>query len=154
DWTPFVEAVHRHRRFLITTHVRPDGDGLGSMKALGNTLVHHKKEVQLVIPSTLPDRYRFLDPEGQIAQLPQAGAGSWNTDVAIVLDTGTWNQLDDFAPLFKGLHADKFVIDHHLTQDDLGAVRLVDTSAEATGRLVYEAILALGGPLTETAAGY
>src|SRR5262249_5828659 len=38
----------------------------------------------------------------------------------------------------------KVVIDHHFTQDDLGALRLVDTTAEATGRLVYEACQALG----------
>src|SRR5437588_6100216 len=31
DWTPLVEIVHRHQRFLLTTHIRPDGDGLGSM---------------------------------------------------------------------------------------------------------------------------
>jgi phosphoesterase RecJ-like protein len=152
DWRPFVEAVRRHRRFLLTTHVRPDGDGLGSIKALGDTLVQQKKEVQLVIPSNLPERYRFLDPEGQIARFSE-GDGRWkNNEVVIVLDTGTWNQLDEFGPFLKSLHAEKFVIDHHLTQDDLGAVRLVDTSAEATGRLVYEAILALGGPLTMAAA--
>ena len=46
----------------------------------------------------------------------------------------------------------KVVIDHHLTQDDLGALRLVDTSAEATGRLVFEAAAALGVPLSEFAA--
>jgi phosphoesterase RecJ-like protein len=44
------------------------------------------------------------------------------------------------------------VIDHHPTQDDLGALRLVDTNAEATGRLVFEAVTALGGPLTPKAA--
>src|SRR5262249_11689677 len=54
--------------------------------------------------------------------------------------------------LLKSLDVPKVVIDHHLTQDDLGAVRLVDTSAEATGRLVYEALTALGGPLTPEAA--
>ena len=66
DWKPFVELVHAHRRFLLTTHVRPDGDGLGSMLALGDTLRRKGNEVRLVIASTLPGRYRFLDPEGAI----------------------------------------------------------------------------------------
>src|SRR5204863_454283 len=56
--------------------------------------------------------------------------------------------LGDFGAFLPQLPAAKAVIDHHLSQDDLGAVRFVDTSAEATGRLVYEAIQALGGPLT------
>ena len=38
DWSPFVDFVRRHRRFLLTTHVRPDGDGLGSMLALAEVL--------------------------------------------------------------------------------------------------------------------
>src|SRR5262249_45987727 len=54
--------------------------------------------------------------------------------------------------LLKSLAVPKAVIDHHMTQDDLGATRLVDTTAEATGRLVFEAINALGGPLSPEAA--
>jgi len=50
------------------------------------------------------------------------------------------------------LRVPRAVIDHHMTQDDLGALRLVDTTAEATGRLVFEAINALGGPLSPAAA--
>jgi phosphoesterase RecJ-like protein len=46
------------------------------------------------------------------------------------------------------------VIDHHVSQDDLGAVRLVDTTAEATGRLVFEAVAALGDPLSGQAANH
>ena len=38
DWSPFVDIVQRHQRFLLTTHVRPDGDGLGSMLALADTI--------------------------------------------------------------------------------------------------------------------
>ena len=38
DWSSFVDFVHKHQRFLLTTHVRPDGDGLGSMLALSDAL--------------------------------------------------------------------------------------------------------------------
>jgi bifunctional oligoribonuclease and PAP phosphatase NrnA len=44
------------------------------------------------------------------------------------------------------------VIDHHVSQDDLGAVRFLDTTSESTGRLVYEASRALGQPLSRKAA--
>ena len=66
DWSPFVELVRRHQRFLLTTHVRPDGDGLGSMLALDDVLRRLGKEVQLVIASMMPARYQFLDPERRI----------------------------------------------------------------------------------------
>jgi phosphoesterase RecJ-like protein len=154
DWAPFVDLVRRHQRFLITTHVRPDGDGLGSMLALAEVLRQHGKETQLVIASSLPPRYRFLDPENRIQVFAPPGDAWRKADIAIVLDTGTWNQLASFAPFLRGLTVPRVVIDHHQTQDDLGALQLINATAEATGRLVYEAILALGGPLSATAAGY
>jgi len=152
DWSPFVEIVRRHQRFLFTTHVRPDGDGLGSMKALALALQQLGKQVQLVIASSMPPRYRFLDPEGAIAQFSPPGDSWRQAEVAIILDTGTWNQLGNFGPFLRTLPAAKLVIDHHQTQDDLGAIRLVDATAEATGRLVAEAIGALGVPLSSGVA--
>src|SRR4029077_8422620 len=75
-----------------------------------------------------------------------------NAEAVIVLDTGTWNQLDDVGPFLRDLPAAKAVIDHHMTQDDLGATQFVDTTAEATGRLVFEAVNALDVPLPKRAA--
>jgi bifunctional oligoribonuclease and PAP phosphatase NrnA len=152
DWKPFVELVQAHRRFLLTTHVRPDGDGLGSMLALGDTLRRRGNEVRLVIASTVPGRYRFLDPEGTIEHCDEQSPPRIDSDLLIVLDTGTWNQLGAFGPALRASPAAKLVIDHHQTQDDLGASRFVDTTAEATGRLVFEAIAALGEKLSEKAA--
>jgi phosphoesterase RecJ-like protein len=152
DWAPFVDIVNRNRRFLLTTHIRPDGDGLGSMLALADVLEQGGKQVRMVIASSMPPRYRFLDTEGRIEQFVVPGERWRDAQVTMVLDTGTWNQLDTFGPFLRGLACTKVVIDHHQTQDDLGGLRLVDTSAEATGRLIFEAIVALGGPMTEKAA--
>ena len=150
DWTPFVELVRAHRRFFLTTHVRPDGDGLGSMLALGGVLRRRGNQVRLVIATSLPGRYRFLDSEGTIEHWGEPQ--EIDADLILILDTGTWNQLGAVGPLVRSSAAKKVVIDHHQTQDDLGATRFVDTTAEATGRLVFEAITALGDKLPEKAA--
>ena len=148
DWTPLIDLLRSPSRVLLTTHVRPDGDGLGSMLALAEVLERKGREVRRVIASVLPARYQFLDPEGRIHRIPTgATAADYEADCVCILDTGTWNQLGDFGPILRSLSVPKVVIDHHQTQDDLGAVRFVDTSAEATGRLVFEAIRALGEPL-------
>jgi len=152
DWAPFVEMVRRHKRFVVTTHVRPDGDGLGSMLALDEVLRNMGKEVHLTVASALPHRYLFLDPERRLRNFEPPGEVYKDTEAALVLDTGTWNQLGSFGPWFAKLSAAKAVIDHHLTQDDLGAQRFIDASAEATGRLIYEAITALEQPLPPRAA--
>ncbi len=154
DWAPFVQFVRLHQRFLLTTHVRPDGDGLGSILALADTLRRHDKQVQTVVASSVPPRYHFLDPERSVERFTLPGERWRGADAVIVLDTGTWNQLGEFADFLRPSSAARTVIDHHLTQDDLGALRLVDATAEATGRLVHEAITALGGPLTEKAANW
>src|SRR6516164_4894421 len=153
DWTPFVDLVKRHQRFLVTTHIRPDPDGLGSQLGLAEALQHLGKEVRMVIASTWPPRYNFLDPEPKrIKRFTPPGDDLRDVDAVIVVDTGTWNQLGEFAPFLKSLSAKKVVIDHHPTQDDLGAIRFVDTSSESSGRLVYEAIGALGVPVTPVMA--
>src|SRR5262245_28178915 len=152
DWTPFVTSVRTHQRFLLTTHVRPDPDGLGSMLGLAEILEGMGKEARMVISSNWPPLYDFLDPQHRIQRFQPPGDDYRRYDTIIVLDTGTWNQLGDFAGFMKTQSVAKLVIDHHITQDDLGAVRLVDTTAEATGRLVYEAIQALGRPLTPRVA--
>jgi phosphoesterase RecJ-like protein len=144
DWTPFVELVRRHDRFLLMTHVRPDGDGLGSQLALADALRRLGKTARVAIASDLPDRYRFLAPEGSVERFRAPGAEFRDAGAILVLDTGTWNQLKEFGPFMRGMDVPKAVIDHHFTQDDLGGIRLLDTTAEATARLVYEATLALG----------
>jgi bifunctional oligoribonuclease and PAP phosphatase NrnA len=152
DWAPFVAFVRQHQRFLLTTHIRPDSDGLGSLLALGEALHLRGKTVRPIIASAWPPRYDFLDPGKTIERFTLPGDTWRDVDAVIVLDTGTKNQLGDFASFLTGLPAAKVVIDHHLSQDDLGAMRFVDVTAEATGRLIYEAIQALGGPLTPTMA--
>ena len=79
DWAPFVDLVHRHQRFLLTTHVRPDGDGIGSILGLGETLKQMGKEVRLVLPSSFPPRYRFLDPQQRIEVFSKPGDAWRNT---------------------------------------------------------------------------
>jgi phosphoesterase RecJ-like protein len=152
DWSPFVALVERSRRFLLTTHVRPDGDGLGSMLALADALEARGKAVRMAVASTLPPRYDFLGVPARVRRFAPPGDDLRDSDAVVVLDTGTWNQLGDLGGLIRALDVPRAVIDHHLTQDDLGAVRFVDTTAEATGRLVYEAVTALGGPLGADAA--
>jgi phosphoesterase RecJ-like protein len=152
DWSGFVDLVRKHQRFLITTHVRPDPDGLGSQLALADVLESMGRQVQMVIASDWPPRYNFLDPERRIARYAPPGDANKQTEVIVVLDTGTWNQLGNFGDFIRTSTAKKVVIDHHISQDDLGALHLKDISAEATGRLVFEAAQALGQTLSKRAA--
>ncbi len=153
DWSPFVAFVRSHQKFLIMTHVRPDGDALGSEIGLACALRQLGKSVRVAVASDLGPRYEFANtPSTPIERFRAPGTEFRDVDAIIVVDTGTWGQLGDFGPFMRSMSCGKAVIDHHRTQDDMGGLRFVDTTAEAAGRLVYEATRALDVPLTAEAA--
>jgi phosphoesterase RecJ-like protein len=137
---------------MLTTHVRPDADGLGSLQALAEAMESRGKRVERILPSEPPPRCDFLDGEHRMRVFTPPGDELRDCDALIVLDTGTWNQLADVGPFVRTFTGEKVVIDHHATQDDLGATRFVDTNVEATGRLAVDAIHALGATVTPTMA--
>lgn len=154
DWSSFPAFVRSATRFALLTHVRPDGDALGSQLALASALERLGKTVRVLVASPVPDRYHFLDPDKRIERFTAESDAIRTADAIIVVDTGTWNQLGDCGPAMRERAVPKAVIDHHQTQDDLGAVRYVDTASESCCRLVAEAIDALGVPIDEPTARY
>ena len=154
DWSPLVEFLRRHDRPLLMTHVRPDADGLGSQLGLADALRALGKRPRVMIASKLPPRYAFLDPGRTVIEDFHTAANVAECDCVVVLDTGTWNQLDDFGDWLKQSPVPRAVIDHHRTQDDLGGLAFVDTGAEAAGRLAHEIIVALGVPVSPAAANH
>jgi bifunctional oligoribonuclease and PAP phosphatase NrnA len=151
DWTPLADLIETRDRFLVTTHVRPDGDALGSEVGLVGLLRQHGKDVRVVNASPTPPRYDFLDPQATLFEhfgKSVQPAELADRQVAIVLDLSSWNQLGDMAGFIRAFPGPRVVIDHHLSEDDLGATVLKDSTAEATGTLVLRAIRALGASLT------
>src|SRR6266508_1061179 len=113
DWPPLVDLVHRHQRFLLTTHIRPDGDAVGSILGMDAALRHHGKDVRMVVDSHVAARYAFLYPDGAIEHFAPPG-DPWRrfAEVVIVLDTSAWSQLGKaFGPFFRSLTIPKVVID-------------------------------------------
>jgi bifunctional oligoribonuclease and PAP phosphatase NrnA len=157
DWTPLANLIHKHDRFLVTTHVRPDGDALGSEVGMAGLLRQKGKDVRVVNASMTPPRYDFLDPDRTLFEHFGTKVESKDLadrEVAIVLDLSSWGQLGDMAGWLKSFPGPRLVIDHHVSQDDLGATVIKDTEAEATGSLVVQAIRAIGGTITpEMATG-
>ena len=150
DWSLFVDLVTANRRFVLTSHVRPDCDALGSELALGAVLERLGKEVAICNAFAVPPNYRFLDPAGKLLQLgvDLQSAELEAYDALIVLDTSAWAQLGAMGEVIRSTRLRKLVIDHHVSGDDLGAELFKDTHAEATGRLVVEAADALKVDLT------
>ncbi len=154
DWSRFAALVEGNRRFALTSHVRPDCDAVGSELAMAYVLEQSGKEVRIVNPFEVPPNLRFIDPQGKLGTLGADGAQAWldSIDVLMVLDTTAWAQLGAMGDVIRTTKATKMVVDHHVSGDELGAELFKDPTAEATGRLVFEAAEKMGVALVPDVA--
>ncbi len=152
DWPAFIQLIKSNQRFVLTTHIRPDCDALGSCLGMAGVLETIGKQVRIVTGQATPPNLKFIDPRNQVEALGNDVSVNElltdKTDVLMVLDTSAWAQLGPMGEFVRRTTAKKAVLDHHMSSDDLGAVEFKNTSAEATGRLVVEAADQLGVKLT------
>jgi phosphoesterase RecJ-like protein len=150
DWPQIQNEIDRHRRFVITTHMNPDGDGLGAELGLSAYLESLGKDVRIINPDGLPARYRFLNQEAKYESYDPAEHESYiaTCDVVIVLDISRWERLDTLGERLRQRSGLTICIDHHPFESN-GMANLygVDLGAAATGQLVYEMVRDRGRPL-------
>ena len=142
----FGGVVAGHSSFVIMSHVRPDGDAIGSQVALGFALMAMGKTVYLVNEDGVPESLAFLAGSEKVTTPP---ADPLEVEVAIALDTATKPRLGE-----KSLHAAskaKFWvnIDHHISNPAYGDLNIIDGTSPATGQILYQLIRALELPLTD-----
>lgn len=137
------------RRVALSTHINADGDGCGSESALARLLAQHGMSVHIVNPTPWPDLFDFLlgdDVEDCSADGPD---GLANIDLLIVLDISDVKRLGALTDRVRRLPVPKLVIDHHIASDDrAGDILLSDTTACATGELIYDLARELGFEIT------
>ena len=150
NWPAFVQIIRAGKRFLLTSHIRPDCDALGSELGMCGVLEALGKQVIIVNGQATPPNLEFIDPDKRLKAVgvdaPQADIDA--VDVLMILDTSAWAQLGPVSEIVKTTRAKKIVLDHHVSEDDLGAEPFKNVKSEATGRLVMEAADQLGVKLT------
>ena len=135
-------------RFAILSHVRPDGDALGSQLALALSIQQLGKKVVAWNEDGLPDSFRFLE-ESNLISTPASEPEDF--DVAIALDTASQQRLGTALGAIR--HAGKWInIDHHISNPAYGDLVYIDPAASATGEIIYEFLRAENLPLTYPAA--
>lgn len=140
------ECIAVHQSFLLMSHVRPDGDAIGSEIALGYSLLAMGKEVFMINEDGVPESLEFLKGSKKVTQPPSEPL---DIEVAIALDTGNKPRLGE-----RALHAASKAkiwinIDHHISNPGYGDLNLIDAGKPATGQIIYELIKVLNYPLPE-----
>lgn len=143
---PYRQAINvlsRARRVLVTTHVRPDGDALGTVAATILALNKVGVAAEALLLSHLPRKYAHVFEENGITYHDAERAWPESLkletfDALLVMDTGTWSQLPGLRDRISTWNVPKLVVDHHLTQEEWADVKLVVKEAAAAGEIAAE----------------
>ena len=103
DWASLLEILKASRRVVLTSHVRPDCDALGSELGMAAILESLGKHVRIVNAQATPANLAWIDPQGKVESLASGvkPADLSDRDLLIVLDTSAWAQLGAMADVVK-----------------------------------------------------
>src|SRR5712675_1843580 len=120
-----LQEIDRHRRFLVTSHARPDGDAIGSTLALAQILRKMGKSAEVVLADPVPVIYQPLPYAEIIAHAPVVNG---DYDAAIILECDSVQRTR-----LQGLEQHFLInIDHHISSKSFAHVNWIDPTAVAT----------------------
>jgi bifunctional oligoribonuclease and PAP phosphatase NrnA len=148
-----VSSLLDRQRFVITTHIRPDGDALGSQLALGRFLEKLGREVSLINSDPAPYNLTWLPGiegvevfDGSLDQRARID----EADLIVVVDTNSAERLGKLTAPVRHSGAKKLLIDHHTRPESWFDEAYARETASSTGELVYEIIAARDPSLIDT----
>ena len=136
------EALLRHRRCLVSTHVSPEGDALGSALALAHALRGMGKEALVVNRDPIPRLLDFLPSDGLFRQVSRVDG---DYDLLVVVDCGDLERTGLFDTQRPPLLIN---IDHHVTNRQFGQINWVEPEASATAQMIAGLLAAMRAPMT------
>jgi bifunctional oligoribonuclease and PAP phosphatase NrnA len=140
-----VELIENKHKFGITTHIKPDGDGVGSSLGLCWLLRSLGKSAEVVVRGEVPLAYRSLPGADEIRDIEKIDT---DYDAVFVIECS-----DVQRPGIVGLDEQFTVnIDHHATSEHFGTVNWIDSTASAVGEMIYNLVKAIGGRVTREIA--
>ena len=140
-----VELIEEKSKFAITSHVRPDGDSLGSSLGLYWLLKALDKDVEVIMRDPVPHAYQKLPGSRDVRVTPDADRGY---NAVFVIECS-----DITRPGLLNLEKQNVVnIDHHATTALFGSINWIDSTASACGEMIYNLAKALGVRVTKEIA--
>jgi bifunctional oligoribonuclease and PAP phosphatase NrnA len=137
-----ARILREHQRFAVLSHVRPDGDALGSQLAMGLALKHLGKDVAIWNEDGMLDKYSFV-PRAELLTKPPAQPQDF--DVIVALDTAIQNRLGTAGDAVRSART-CINIDHHPSNPGYGDLVYIDENAPATGQILFELLRSEGLP--------
>lgn len=133
-------ALQQSHKVVISGHIMPDGDSIGSTLALGIALEKLGKQVTMVSFDQIPDTYQFLPGVDRIRQ----GLTPANYDTLVMVDCSVRDRVPKPLHYLLDNGGMALNIDHHSTNDHFAQINYVDANAAATGEIIYDLLIAMG----------
>lgn len=141
----FQYAFDKADKVLVTTHVDPDGDAIGSLTAMGQALKQMGKRVTVACDDAAPQRFRYLTMADEVVAEPY-GRDRYN--LLVVLDCGDESRAGHVYANLPEPRPTIINIDHHITNTYFGDLNLVDGEATSTTEILYGLFLKMGVEIT------
>lgn len=143
-----IDAIRKHKKFLISAHVNLEGDSIGSQLAMKELLLALGKEAVIVDADAVPEHYKFLPKAHEVSNKVDRNI---EFDAALILDCPTLKRIGKVRDIIT---RDKFIIniDHHISNEKFGNANWVDPNASSAGEMVYRLFNEMGEPLTKETA--
>jgi phosphoesterase RecJ-like protein len=154
-WHQIISIIEIKHNFVLTSHINPDCDALGSELALAEHLRNLQKDVAIINSDPVPASYRFLDSKGRIKRYSSRKHAALinQADVIVVLDvSGNWQRVGPVSEALKQSQATKICIDHHPDSADFVDLAVIDTEASATAELIYDLVRTMNGSVSKNMA--
>ena len=154
-WNPIRQFIERHDAFVVTSHINPDGDAIGSEMGLTHFLRQIGKKVIVMNSTETPEVLRFLAPDDEIRVYGEPGTQPLldTVDACIIVDVNNWEQLGNIGRGLQARSLPRACIDHHQGSTvGFADYTVTDTTAAATGILIYELVRAHGATLSQEIA--
>ncbi|SJZ31748.1 DHH family phosphoesterase [Selenihalanaerobacter shriftii] len=140
-----INLIDKRDTFLLTSHVSPDGDSIGSLLGLKYLLEPYAKEIDIILADPVPEYLRFLNGTDDIHLYEELDfkMNKKDYDLYFTLDCGTLERIGEVQQLIS---ADEKIIniDHHGDNNEYGVYNYVDSTVSATGELIYNLAIELG----------
>ncbi len=131
------QKIDDAKLITLVTHIRPDGDAVGSVIGFAETLRGNGKEVHIAFEETLPVRFRFLKEKEEKKQSAQKG-------IILTVDCADQGRLPK---AFAEQHID-INIDHHATNTNFGELNYVNPKAAATAEIITDLLMEWEMPIS------
>lgn len=142
------EAIEKSDNAVITCHISPDGDAVGSNLAMKFFLEKLGKKATVVTPDNVPDDMKFLPAADSIISYPAnpdaAKAAIEAANLICCLDFNAYKRLGQMGEIVKATQCDKLMIDHHIQPDPICRTTISHPEMTSTCELLYRAIVDLG----------